>query len=371
VVATYAGGSDTSTFALPVGGVDYAITSSSGASIVAGTTDIGNHGDDVTTNITLPFSYQFYGTTFTSANVSSNGNIQFVSNNNAFNNACLPTAAFNMAILAHWDDLRTDGVGGGIFTSISGSAPNRIFNIEFRTIYFGTTLVANFEARLYEGQSRLDLIYGQMDQGGSSATVGVQRDTGSAFTQFECNTAGSLTSGLQLTFTLPPCASGNGECGVACSITCPANITQSNDPNQCGAVISYPSPSTNGSCGTVSCSPTAGSFFPVGATTVTCTTAAGPSCSFTVTVQDTQAPTITCPGAITTQTRGNKCLVVTYPAPTGVSDNCPGAPTVVCSPASGFCFPIGTTTVTCSATDSGGNTATCTFTVTVVKPHGH
>jgi hypothetical protein len=371
VVASYAGGSDTSTFTLPVGGVDYAITPSSGASIVAGTTDVGNHGDDVTTNIALPFSYQFYGTTFTSANVSSNGNIQFVSNNNAFTNACLPTAAFNMAILAHWDDLRTDGVGGGIFTSISGSAPNRIFNIEWRTIYFGTTLVANFEARLYEGQSRLDLVYGQMDQGGSGATVGLQRDTGSAFTQFECNTAGSLTAGLQLIFTLPPCASGNGECGVACTITCPANITQSNDSGQCGARITYPTPTTSGSCGAVTCAPTAGSSFPVGTTTVTCTAAGGPSCSFTVTVQDTQAPTITCPSSITqTTTRGNKCIAVTYPSPT-VTENCPGPTTVVCAPASGFCFPVGTTTVTCTATDSSSNTATCSFMVTVLKPHGH
>ena len=118
--------------------------------------------------------------------------------------------------MPHWDDLRTDqtgtgctaygGVGCGIFTSTSGTAPNRIFNIEWRTVYFGAnTTRANFEVRLYENPAlnRFDIVYGEVAQGGSSATVGVQRDTGSFFTQFECNTAGTLTSGLQLVATPP------------------------------------------------------------------------------------------------------------------------------------------------------------------------
>ena len=61
----------------------------------------------------------------------------------------------------------------------------------------------------------------------------------------------------------------------SCTITCPATVTQSNDPNQCGAVVTYPAPTTTGTCGTVTCSPASGSFFPVGTTTVTCTASAG------------------------------------------------------------------------------------------------
>jgi hypothetical protein len=56
-------------------------------------------------------------------------------------------------------------------------------------------------------------------------------------------------------------------------------------------------------------------------------------------------------------------VVVNYPAPVA-SDNCPGVG-VVCSPASGASFPLGTTTVTCTATDMSGNTATCSFSVSV------
>src|SRR4029077_17629814 len=142
-----------------------------GGAIVPGTTDNGNHPDDGTTPITLPFPVVLYDQSFTTANLSSNGNLQFVSNSNLLTNACpLPSATLNFPIMPHWDDLRTDQVGTGcstypggacgIFTSTSGTAPNRIFNIEWRTVYFGAnTTRANFEVRLYEGQNRFDMVY--------------------------------------------------------------------------------------------------------------------------------------------------------------------------------------------------------------------
>jgi hypothetical protein len=58
--------------------------------------------------------------------------------------------------------------------------------------------------RLYENQSRFNVSYGNVDQGGASATVGVQKDTGSQFTQFSCN-QNMLTNGLALIFTPAPC----------------------------------------------------------------------------------------------------------------------------------------------------------------------
>ncbi|MFL6215341.1 MAG: HYR domain-containing protein [Blastocatellia bacterium] len=91
----------------------------------------------------------------------------------------------------------------------------------------------------------------------------------------------------------------------------------------------------------------------------------GPTCSFTVTVNDTQAPTITCPANVTaiTPVVGGTGVVVTYPPPTA-SDNCPGV-TTQCTPPSGSVFGVGTTSVTCTATDTSGNTASCSFTVSV------
>ena len=198
LVLNSSGGSTTVPFNLGSAEAGYAITQSTGASIVPGTTDVGLHCLDCTTTISLPFNYSFYGQSFSTADVSTKGNIQFASSGFQYVNSCLPTSAFGPTILAFWDDLRTDASGSGIFTSTSGSAPNRIFNIEWRATYCNGGLPLNFEVRLYEGQSRFDLIYGNLNGTGSSATVGVQKDTG-AFTQFECN-SGGLSPGLQLTF---------------------------------------------------------------------------------------------------------------------------------------------------------------------------
>lgn len=146
---------------------------------------------------------------------------------------------------------------------------------------------------------------------------------------------------------------GNEPQGAPCSgITCPANITQSNDPGACSAVITYPAPTPNGSCGTINCSPASGSTFPVGTTTVNCTSSTGPTCSFTVTVNDTENPTIVCPANIIVPvTAGFEGTNVDYTTPTA-SDNCAPAPTVNCSPASGSFFPVGVTQVTCIAGSS-------------------
>src|SRR6476619_4168021 len=97
------------------------------ATIVPGTTDIGNHGDDTVTTIALPFSFTLYDQSFTSVNLSSNGNAQFTTTDTAFTNTCLPWPAHNYTIFPYWDDLYLVNAGFGIFTSVSGSAPNRIF----------------------------------------------------------------------------------------------------------------------------------------------------------------------------------------------------------------------------------------------------
>src|SRR5206468_5782766 len=109
-----------------------------------------------------------------------------------------------------------------------------------------------------------------------------------------------------------------------------------------------------------------GALFPVGVMTNTfvVTDVAGNSatCSFTVTVSDTQTPVIVCPADITQNTDLNACgATVNYTAPVG-TDNCPGSSTVqTAGLASGSLFPVGVTTNTFVVTDAAGNTATCSF----------
>ena len=113
-------------------------------------------------------------------------------------------------------------------------------------------------------------------------------------------------------------------------VTCPANITQANDPGQCGAVINYTVTATDNctSSVTVTVQPASGSFFPVGVTTVTATAtdAAGntSACSFTVTVNDVEPPVIhdlfVTPPVLWPPNHKMKNVDVDYTS----TDNCPG-----------------------------------------------
>ncbi len=90
-------------------------------------------------------------------------------------------------------------------------------------------------------------------------------------------------------------------CGGACVLMCPANITVPNDPGVCGAIVTYPMPTYTGNCGTVTASQNSGTFFPVGTTTVVITgnrlDGTSDSCSFTVTVNDTESSVVSAAAA--------------------------------------------------------------------------
>lgn len=132
-----------------------------------------------------------------------------------------------------------------------------------------------------------------------------------------------------------------------------------------GTPVSYSATADQGA--TVSCSPASGSLFSLGTTTVYCTatnsqggTSSG---SFSVIVRDTTAPVLTLPADFTVQAMTSGGEIVTYV--TSVTDNFDNSLVADCSPASGEVFPVGTTTVSCVATDGQGNSSSGTFKVTV------
>jgi hypothetical protein len=83
----------------------------------------------------------------------------------------------------------------------------------------------------------------------------------------------------------------------------------------------------------------------------------------TLTIVDTTAPALSLPAAITATAATPAGAVVTFTAT--ATDLVDGARPVTCTPESGSTFPIGTTTVACSAGDTRGNTANGSFMVTV------
>jgi len=80
---------------------------------------------------------------------------------------------------------------------------------------------------------------------------------------------------------------------------------------------------------------------------------------------DTVPPVLTLPADITTQASSPAGAVVSFSAT--ANDAVAGAVAVTCNPPSGSTFPIGMTTVNCSASDTAGNTAMGSFHVTVTR----
>jgi hypothetical protein len=94
--------------------------------------------------------------------------------------------------------------------------------------------------------------------------------------------------------------------------------------------------------------------------TVTDNDGATDSCSATITVVDQTPPSLTCPANLVTNLpSGVRNAVVNFNTPVA-GDNCE-TPPVVCTPASGSTFALGTNPVVCVATDNSDNTGSCTF----------
>ncbi|WP_422107132.1 HYR domain-containing protein [Winogradskyella sp.] len=166
------------------------------------------------------------------------------------------------------------------------------------------------------------------------------------------------------------------------SVTCPSDVIVNNDTGLCSAMVSVPAPTVVDNCpvtlsNSFNGTADASGVYPIGTTVVNWsvleTSGDLTFCSQSITVNDIEAPTITCSSDIFITNDVGLCSAsVTIPPPT-VTDNCPNV-TITndfnnSSDASGT-YPIGTTTVTWTVTDPGGNTDTCTQTIAVNDTEG-
>jgi hypothetical protein len=153
------------------------------------------------------------------------------------------------------------------------------------------------------------------------------------------------------------------------TVSCPSDITVSNDPDQCGATVDF-SVTGDDNCDSVviETDPASGSLFPPGTTAVTAIAidAAGlaDTCLFNVTVNDSQPPVALCPADTTVGApSGQEEVAVEFDF--GAEDNCPGV-SAIADPPPGSVFPMGATNVVVIAVDSAGLADTCRFDVEVV-----
>ncbi len=152
------------------------------------------------------------------------------------------------------------------------------------------------------------------------------------------------------------------------------NASVSLDANGSGSITTasvFQSGSDN--CGTINQQSVSPNFFNcgnLGANTVTLTLNDGHgnwgTCTATVTVSDNIAPTVVCKPATVFLNEAGTAPVPTSSVFQSGSDNCGTVNQQSVSPASFNCSNLGVNTVTLTANDGHGNTATCNATVTVV-----
>lgn len=238
-------------------------------------TSVGTISDDSEHNITLPFTFYFNGTPYTTARVGNNGLMAFGSTTGDlyYGNTCLPQNgtvsstsglgnAGSQVIAALWDDL-TPGTGGSIKTQQIGSVFYIQWTNEDNFSATGTGTVT-FQIQLEQTTniitlSYLDVVYGVAGfDNGQTATVGLNLDPSNAVA-YSCNTA-SLTNGQCISFV-------------------PQTLTYS---------WAGPNGFTSGSQ-----NPTLTGVTPLATGTYTVTATSGAGCTGTATVSVTVDPTIT------------------------------------------------------------------------------
>ncbi|MCU0377959.1 MAG: gliding motility-associated C-terminal domain-containing protein [Bacteroidales bacterium] len=150
---------------------------------------------------------------------------------------------------------------------------------------------------------------------------------------------------------------------------CPSNITVGNDPGLCSAVVSWVPPLSSAPMVSTH---NPGATFLVGTTTVTYTSTDSDgmtsTCSFTVTVNDTEAPVVICRNTtVNLDAAGNGSVVPADLLSAVPTDNCSVA-SVALSRSLFTCADLGVVTVTVTVTDGSGNISTCNALVTVTDP---
>ncbi len=158
-------------------------------------------------------------------------------------------------------------------------------------------------------------------------------------------------------------------------LSCPPSVVDTSDANVCGSNVDWAAPAATDDCDIaviVTADPVVvpGAFFPSGTTTVTYTATDNSgntsTCSFSITVVETVPPVLSaCPPLTIIDLPPGDCDTVVNWTPPTATDNC-DLDTIITNIAPGSIFVSGQTTVTYTAIDAAGNTATCSFDVYVI-----
>ena len=237
----------------------YSVSGCGGGMLIS-TGSFATTGDNnMTSPISIPFSFNFYGTSYNDLGISTNGFISFTGGSpGCCAGYTLPFSASQPYIaLAHADLNSYDsspGASGSIYYDVVGSAPSRIFVIHFQAldICCGSSDRVTGEIQLYETSNEIRIVSSSIDMTGQNATMGIaQGDNVNAITISGRNSV-PFTSGLECWSFVP----GAAICDLPTSVTatpsyvCPSGLSNLNATTIVGEVLWYTTPSGSTPIGT-------------------------------------------------------------------------------------------------------------------------
>jgi hypothetical protein len=246
-------------------------------------------------------------------------------------------------------------------TSASGPPPPQGFSVGQPATYFEIATTAAYSGTIQVCIDTSGIVLPPNPQllhfeSGSGSWVPITVSYDSA-THLICGTTSSLSPFAVMSDTEPPAITTPGT--TSAEATAPG-----------GAVVTYAVSATDNldPRPTVACAPASGGLFPLGPTTVDCDAADASgnqaTSSFSILVVDTTPPALAVPVGLTVPATSPAGAAVAFIAT--ATDLVSGSLAAACVPASGSVFPIGSTMVTCVATDGAGNrSAPGTFAVVV------
>jgi hypothetical protein len=157
------------------------LTATGGAAVLGG-------ADDAVAPLALPFAFPFYGQTYTTACVSTNGALYFAADaascgappDFANTDLALATPGDRPSVFPLWSDLTFAAPGAGaILYQAIGAPGQRRFVVEWNhAVPVGSHSAVTFQAILFEGSGNVLLQYQTVDIGGDAASRGAQATIG-------------------------------------------------------------------------------------------------------------------------------------------------------------------------------------------------
>lgn len=141
-------------------------------------------GDNAQATVNLPFNFSFYDNNYTTANtlsVCTNGFIRF---DGTATTTSTTATGYDLSLgqitlgqivaMGVWDNKVGDG-GGYVKYLTTGTAPNRIFTIEFNNIEidYNDAKYADIEVSLYETSNKIVLKFGSENTGVNNVDMGI------------------------------------------------------------------------------------------------------------------------------------------------------------------------------------------------------